>query len=87
MGVQRQISRPPGATRPAPGVGGGLRGVAPPPEICRRVQGAMRGPPAAAHAVDRIQCTLRQAQQKLLDSQAKLLGSVASLRGQLGSRS
>ena len=77
--------RSPGAMRPAPKLGG-ISGVAVPPEIRRRVKGAVRAAPGAAQAADQIRAALRKAQVKLLGSQQKLQGSVAALRALLKSR-
>ena len=76
---------PPGATRPAPRLGG-IRGLAVPPEIRRRVPGAARAAPGAAIAAARIRLAIRKAQRKLLQSQRKLQSSVDAVRAQLASR-
>ena len=76
---------PPGATRPALRLGG-IRGLAVPPELRRRVPGAVRAAPGAAVAAARIRLAVRKAQRKLLASQRKLQSSVDAVRSQLASR-
>lgn len=80
---------PPGAP---PAVGrsvpnrGGLRGIAVPPELRRRIPGAGRAAPGAAEVVDQIRTTLRVAQRKLFASQRRLHLAAAALRTQLDQR-
>jgi hypothetical protein len=77
--------RAPGTRRPPPAQGG-IRGVGVPPEIRRRVPGAIKAAPGTPQVVDRIRDTLGKAQRTLLASQRKLEQSVAALRSQLSSR-
>jgi hypothetical protein len=63
-----------------------MRGVSEPPEMRRRVPGAVRAAPGATDAADLIRLALRKAQGKLLDSQRNLQSSVAALRAKLASR-
>jgi hypothetical protein len=74
--------RPPGATRPAPQVGG-IRGVGVPPEIRRRVPGAARAASGAADLAEQERLVLREAQGKLLNARQMLESTVALLREQL----
>jgi hypothetical protein len=77
--------RPPGVGRPAPRLGG-IRGLAVPPELRRRIPGAVRAAQGAADVAARERITLRSAQLKLLDSRDKLNATAAALRSQLASR-
>jgi hypothetical protein len=75
---------PPGVGRPAPRLGG-FRGLAVPPELRRRIQGAVRTAAGAGDLAERERIVLRTAQRKLLDSRQKLRTIVAALRAQLTS--
>lgn len=75
----------PGVARPAPRLGG-IRGVGAPPELRRRVPGAIRAAPGAPEIADRIRSVLRGAQLKLLAAHLKLqFGSAARRAEVLGS--
>ena len=76
---------PPGARRPAPGVGG-LHGLGTPPEVRRRTPGGVKAAPGAAAATEAIRGALGKARGKLLDSQRKLRIAVLALRAQMASR-
>ena len=74
---------PPGATRPAPQLGG-IRGVGVPPELRRRIPGASRAAAGAAEVAEHERVALQGAQQKLFDARRKLLSSVTALRSLMG---
>src|SRR5690242_19375068 len=74
--------RPPGATRPAPQMGG-IRGVGAPPEIRRRTPGASRAASGSREVARQIRATLRKAQEKLLTGQRNLHFTTGMLRSKL----
>ena len=76
---------PPGVGRPAPRVGG-IRGLAVPPELRRRMPGASRATPEAAGMAQRERVALLTAQRKLLDAKQKLLATAEALRTELAAR-
>jgi len=57
-----------------------------PPEIRRRIPGAVHVPPEAVDAEERIRLALLKAHRKLLDARQKLQSSVEAARAKLLAR-
>ncbi len=77
---------PPGSLRPPPRVGG-MRDASMPPELRRRIEGAVRSTAEGAETARQIRAAIRKGQRKLRDARRKLESSAEALRAKLTSRS